>query len=362
MAKLRYGLIGAGGCGQGKHLASYSKISEVELVAVCDLLPERANAAADRFNVEAAYTDYHEMLREEKLDLVSVATPNHVHAPAAIAALQAGCHVHCEKPASLTPELVQAMIAARDAAGRKLMIGLNNRFTPWAQFAKKYVAAGHLGEIYHAKCGWKRRRGIPGKGGWFTTKAQSGGGPLIDLGVHFIDVANYLLDFPVPTAVSGQTYSRFADTTPFNPQASGYTGTYDVEDLAIGLVRYANGCTLDLEFSWASNIETSYSYVELYGDRGGLKFEKGKLSLFGEAVGTPLDSQPTLPADTAWGVAESKYYVDCILQDQEPLARAEEAVVIMEIITGLYASAACGHEVALGCQPKPAPRRRTTRK
>ena len=363
MAKLRYGLIGAGGCGQGKHLTSYAQIPDVELVAVCDIVPERANAAADRFNIEAAYTDYHEMLREEKLDLVSVATPNHLHAPATVAALQAGCHVHCEKPASLTPALVQSMIAARDAAGRKLMIGLNNRFTPWAQFAKKYVEAGFLGEIYHAKCGWKRRRGIPGKGGWFTTKAQSGGGPLIDLGVHFIDVANYLMNFPTPAAVSGQTYSRFADSTPFNPQASGYSGTYDVEDLAVGLVRYANGCTLDVEFSWASNIETSYSFVELYGDKGGLKFEKGKLSLFGEAVGTPLDSQPTLPADTAWGVAETKYYVDCILHDREPLARAEEAVVIMEIITGLYESAARGQEVCLGARPTPATtRRRPARK
>lgn len=178
MGKLRYGIIGAGGCGAGKHLPSYTLHPDlVDIVAICDLNPERADAMADRFGAEAAYTDYRKMLREEKLDLVSVATPNHVHAPAAIAALDAGCHVHCEKPAALTPRLVADMIAARDRNGKKLMIGLNNRFCHWTQFARQYIAAGRVGEIYHAKCGWRRRRGIPGKGGWFTTRKQSGGGP-----------------------------------------------------------------------------------------------------------------------------------------------------------------------------------------
>ena len=131
MAKLRYGIIGAGGCGKGKHLASYSLLADrVEIVAICDIIAEKADAAADQFGAEAAYTDYHEMLAEEKLDLVSVATPNFVHAPAAIAALDAGCHVHCEKPASMTPELVQDMVDAKNRSGKKLMIGLNTGSRP----------------------------------------------------------------------------------------------------------------------------------------------------------------------------------------------------------------------------------------
>ena len=348
MKKLRYGIIGAGGCGQGKHLSSYSLLTDdVEMVAVCDLIPERANAAADRFNMEAAYTDYNEMLREEKLDLVSVATPNDVHAPATIAALKAGCNVHCEKPASLTPALVQSMVDARDASGKKLMIGLNNRFTNWAQFAKKFVEDGGLGEIYHAKCGWKRRRGIPGKGGWFTTKARSGGGPLIDLGVHFIDVTNYIMGFPTPVTVTGETYSKFADGQPFNPKASSYTGTYDVEDLAIGMVRYENGCSMELEFSWASNIESEYSYCELYGTKAGLRYSKGVLTIFSQVNGVSVDSTPKLAKDSAWGNAETRYYVDCIRKNKEPLARPEEAVVIMKIITSLYKSAEKHKEVSI---------------
>ena len=348
MKKLRYGIIGCGGCGQGKHLQSYSKLSDdIEIVAVCDIIPERADAVADLFNAEAAYTDYNEMLKSEKLDLVSVATPNNVHAPATIAALNAGCNVHCEKPASLTPALVQSMVEAKNKSGKKLMIGLNNRFTNWAQFAKKYVESGALGEIYHAKCGWKRRRGIPGKGGWFTTKACSGGGPLIDLGVHFIDVTNYIMGFPTPVTASGETYSKFADGQPFNPKASGYTGTYDVEDLAVGMVRYENGCTLDLEFSWASNIEAECQYCEIYGTKGGIKSNGSELTIFSDINGVQTDTKPKLSSDTNWGNEETKYYVNCIRKNIEPLARPEEAVIIMKIITSIYKSAEKHKEVTI---------------
>lgn len=354
--KIRYGIIGAGGCGRGKHLTSYSQMPDVQIVAVCDIIPERANAAADEFNAEASYTDYREMLREEKLDLVSVATPNHVHAPAAIAALEAGCHVHCEKPASLTADLVQSMVDAKNRSGKHLMIGLNNRFTPWAQFARHYVASGQLGEIYHAKCGWKRRRGIPGKGGWFTTKAQSGGGPLIDLGVHFIDVCNYIMGFPVPATASGQIYSKFADhggpstitSKKFTDPATGFT--YDVEDLAVGFVRYQNGCTLELEFSWASNIAGEVNFVELYGTRAGLKYEGGKLSVFGEFEGTCLDSSPQLKGGGPWGLAETQHYVSVIRNGGTVMSPPEEAVQIMRIIEGIYSSAAQGTEVSLSAE------------
>ncbi|MFA6929529.1 MAG: Gfo/Idh/MocA family oxidoreductase [Lentisphaeria bacterium] len=348
MAKLRYGIIGVGGCGTGKHLASYSLLKDdVDIIAVCDIRGGRADEIADAYNVEASFTDYREMLKSENLDLVSVATPNHLHAPITIAALQAGCHVHCEKPASLTPALVQSMVAAKNSSGKKLMIGLNNRFTTWAQLAKQWIDAGRLGEIYHAKCGWKRCRGIPGKGGWFTTKSQSGGGPLIDLGVHFLDVTNYLMGFPVPQSVSGQTYSKFADKQAFNPRASGYTGTYDVEDLAVGMVRYANGCTLDLEFSWASNIEEEYTFVELYGEQGGLKYEKGKLTLIEDFNGTILKMAPCLAQDENWGNVETRHFVHCIKNDEEVLSRPEEAVIVMKMICGLYQSAEMGKEVQL---------------
>jgi predicted dehydrogenase len=345
MDRIRYGIIGTGGCGKGKHLSSYCEIPGVEIVAVCDILEARAEAAAETFGAESVYTDYQEML-----------APNDIHAPATIAALEAGCHVHCEKPASVSPELVREMVAAKDRSGRKLMIGLNNRFTPWAQFARAYAAAGNLGRIYHAKCGWKRRRGIPGKGGWFTTKARSGGGPLIDLGVHFIDVCNYIMGFPEPTAVAGRTYCEFGENTGkaisehsrFGDTAA--EGVYDVEDLAVGFIRYADGCSLEVEFSWASNIAREYNYVELYGDRGGLEYRGGRLTLFSEFQGTVLDTVPTLAADGAWGRAECEHYVDCILHDREVMAPPEEAVKVMQIIDALYRSAEQDAEVRIGAE------------
>ncbi|MBO7741590.1 MAG: Gfo/Idh/MocA family oxidoreductase, partial [Victivallales bacterium] len=338
--KLRYGIIGAGGCGANKHLASYSKLSnDVEIVAICDIRREVAEYWANALNARA-YTDYNAMLKKEKLDLVSVATPNAVHAPATIAALAAGCHVHCEKPASLTAELVQSMVDAKNKAKRILMIGLNNRFTNWASVAREYIASGAVGEIYHAKCAWKRRRGIPGKGGWFTTKELSGGGPLIDLGVHYIDVTNWLLGFPQPERVSGAIYSKFADTVAFNPAASGYTGTYDVEDMATGLVRYKNDMTLDIEFSWASNIAAEYTTVEIYGTQGGLCYDSrnaaAPLRFFGTIGNTVTDTIPSLAPEGEWGNAETRYLVDCIRSRKVPHPKAEEAVLVMKSINALY--------------------------
>jgi predicted dehydrogenase len=245
------------------------------------------------------------------------------------------------------------MVDARDRSGRKLMIGLNNRFTPWAQFAKDYVADGKLGDIYHAKCGWKRRRGIPGKGGWFTTKAQSGGGPLIDLGVHFIDVCNYLLGFPEPRGVSGRTYAKFATFGGPSSISSKkfadpeHAGTYDVEDLAVGFVRYEGELSLEVEFSWASNIGAEYNYVELYGTKGGLRYEKGQLTLFEEYGGTVIDATPKLQSGGPWGYDETVHFLDCIRNHKDVLSKPEEAVKVMKIIQGLYASAEADTEIVL---------------
>ena len=155
------------------------------------------------------------------------------------------------------------------------------------------------------------------------------------------------MGFPEPVAVSGQTYSKFADKQAFNPNASGYTGTYDVEDLAVGLIRYANGCTMDLEFSWASNIEEEYTYVELYGDQGGLRFAKDQLTLIEDFNGTILKTAPVLRNDENWGNVETRHFVHCIRKDEEVLARPEEAVIIMKMICGLYQSAAKCREIKL---------------
>ena len=184
--KLRYGLIGCGGCGENKHLVSYKRYpEEIELAAVFDADAAKAKAVAERHKVSKVYGSYEELLEDSSIDIVSVVTPNVLHAPITIAALKAGKHVHVEKPISMSAREAQAIVDAKNKARRKVMVALNNRFTETSRYAKLYVDEGHLGEIYHARCGWRRRVGCCTFGTWFADKKLSGGGPLIDLGVPF---------------------------------------------------------------------------------------------------------------------------------------------------------------------------------
>ena len=202
---LKVGLVGCGGMGRWFHVHRfYAHDPRVEVVAACDLIPERTQAIVDGYFPKAKqYTDYRELLKDPSIDAVDICTPNYLHSEIAIAAFKAGKHVFCEKPDAIDAKKAAAMRDAAAKAGKVLMVMRNNRFTDAAKYLKKFVAAGRAGEIYAGRCGWQRRRGIPGKGGWFTTKAQSGGGPLIDLGVHMIDLAIWLMGSPRPVSVSG---------------------------------------------------------------------------------------------------------------------------------------------------------------
>jgi predicted dehydrogenase len=339
--KLKYGLIGCGGCGVGKHLASYAKYADdVELYGVYDFEAAKAQAAAEKYGVPHVFDTYESLLADPKLDVVSVVTPNALHAPITIAALQAGKHVHVEKPIALNAEQARAIVAAKDTAGKLVMVALNNRFSEVSQFIKRYVDEGNLGDIYHARCGWRRRRGIPGRGGWFTTKALSGGGPVIDLGVHFFDLTLFFMGFPAPTAVSASTYNKFADKTPG-------TGTFDVEDFAAGFAKLDTGASVAFEFSWASNIERETNYLELLGTSGGLSMYNGELRIFSEVSGSLVDVTPHVKNTSGWGDNETRHFIDCIRKRRQPMAPPEDAVKMMQIIDGIYASAESGREVRM---------------
>ncbi len=341
--KLKYGLIGCGNCGVYKHLASYAKFPEdVELFGVYDFVPAKAKAAAKQHGVPHVFTSYEAMLAAKELDIVSVVTPNALHAPISIAALQAGKHVHVEKPIALNAVEAQAIVEAKNASDKKVLVALNNRFTEVSTFARQYVRDGHLGEIYHARCGWRRRRGAPGAGSWFTYKALSGGGPLIDLGVHFFDLTLFLMGFPTPTAVSASTYQKFA------PKPNGKkTAAMDVEDFAAGFAKFDNGASVAFEFSWASNIEQEVNYFELLGTRGGMNMYNGEVKLFSEVNGIMTDIKPHVSNSTGWGENETRHFIDCIKKNKEPLAPPEEAVNMMRIIDAIYASSDTGREVVI---------------
>lgn len=352
MKKLRIGLIGIGGICNGVHIPAYLKDSRTEVVALCDIVPEKTKKAKkEHFPKAKEYVDYKELLKDDSIDAVDICTPNYLHSIIAVEALEKGKHVFCEKPDAVSVSEAQRMKAAAEKSGKVLMIMRNNRFLPVSQIAKEYIDYGNMGEIYAGRCGWIRRRGIPGKGGWFTTKEMSGGGPLIDLGVHMIDLAIWLMGNPTPVAVSGAAYTKFANSDLSDSENSKFgeskeDGTFDVEDLAMGFIRFDNGAVLQLEFSWASNIEKETRFVELRGTKAGLTLEPKKLRLYYEKNGKLLN-RSFIKGDGGGHGQNIRNFVDVVLGEGKPVFEPQQGVDMIKILTAIYESAKTGREVVL---------------
>ena len=354
MKKWRVGIIGIGGIFKGSHIWEYLEDERLEVVALCDIIEERATEIRDKhFPNAAVYTDFRELLKDETIDSVDICTPNYLHSIIAVAAFEAGKHVFCEKPDAVNVEEVLKMNRAAEKAGKTLMIMRNNRFSPASQYAKKYIESSAMGDIYCGRCGWQRRRGIPGKGGWFTTKAQSGGGPLIDLGVHMIDLAIWLMGSPKPVTVTGSTYCKFADSdtsdsvnSDFGDKVSG--GTFDVEDLAMGTIRFDNGAQLQIEFSWASNIKQENRFVELRGTKSGLTWRDGDVEVFTEMHGQGCDIHPSnLQPEKKEHVLNLINFYDVVIDGKEPVFKPQQGIDMIKILCAIYKSAETGREVVL---------------
>ncbi len=340
---LRVGVIGLG-IGRG-HLKSYQENPLVKEVVIADLDPERLAAVGDEYKIAKRYTDPLKMLAKEKLDAVSVATPNKFHAPLTIAAIEAGCHVLCEKPMAMSVAEAEAMQAAADKAGKKLAINFSYRFSPMSYALKQQVDAGVVGNIYFGRTVWHRRRGMPKFGGWFGNKDLAGGGPLIDLGVHRIDLALWLMGHPEPIAVSGSAYNVIAKRLAEEQQKH-----YSVEDLAAGIVKFANGATLIVEASWAlNNNENEHMVTSLYGDRGGLvqkntggtyQFTAEVLTEEGGNLYTRVLARATVTPPTPF-----EEFINAIVEDREPMASGRQGIKVQKILDGLYRSAAEGREI-----------------
>ncbi|THF75229.1 Gfo/Idh/MocA family protein [Cohnella fermenti] len=347
--RLRYGIIGAGSNAEKKHVQGYKNLPEVEFAAVCDSNAERAAEMAKRHCIPGIYTNYKEMIEREKLDLVSVVTPNFLHAEIVEYALLHGVHVHCEKPLCTTVEEAERILSAKERSGKRVMIGLNNRFTNEAVYLKQWIDAGHLGTIYSAKAGWVRRSGIPGRGTWFTNRKLSGGGVMIDLGTHYLDLCLYMMGMPEPSYMAGAAYRNFVDSTSRN--RNGYKGdeqgVFDVEDTAEGYLRLANGASVMFEFSWASNIEQDQHYIELRGTKGGASLKNGELRIFGEHEGVCVDLQPKLYADVK-RQDEFRHFIDCLLDEgRELMAPPEDGLILAKLAEAFYASAETKQPVVL---------------
>jgi predicted dehydrogenase len=332
----KVGIIGLGWPGR-EHLKGYSKSKRAEVVAVCDANGELAQQVADGNDVPKVYTDHKKLLQDPEIEAVSVCLPNFLHAPVSIDALKAGRHVICEKPPALDVKQAQRMADTADKAGLTLMYALCQRFTGAAKLVKSYIDAGDLGEIYFARAVYHRRRGIPlGTGSWFTDKSRSGGGALIDIGVHALDCAWWLMGSPKPVSISGNVYHEFGHVVP--------QGTnFDVDDSAFGLIKFDNGATLILECSWALN-QPGGSVTQLAGTKGGV--EMNPVTILTERDGVQLDVTPKVPdADNFAG--QTDHFIECLQTGREPIMSAEQGVHLMQMLEGIYKSAETGREVRI---------------
>ncbi len=352
--KVRVGMIGCGGIATGKHLPSLHRLPEVELVGFTDFVEDRARDAAKNFGTEDAkvYTNYEELLEDKSIDVVHVLTPNKSHAEVSIAALEAGKHVMCEKPMATNSADARKMVETARRVGKKLTIGYNNRYRSDSWYLHKLCQAGELGEIYFAKAHAIRRRAVP-TWGVFLDKELQGGGPLIDIGTHALDLTLWMMDNYRPKSVVGNVYYKLGKQKnaanawgPWDPEK------FDVEDSAFAFITMENGATIVLESSWALNtLEIGEAKTTLCGTKGGADMQDG-LRMNGEHQGRLFSTKVNLDEgggdyfngtkELTGADLEAKLWIDAILNDTEPVVTGEQALVVTQILEAIYQSSEQG--------------------
>ncbi|KIL36081.1 oxidoreductase [Gordoniibacillus kamchatkensis] len=349
---LKIGVIGAGSISD-LHLQSYQQLEDAKLIAVCDKNEARAQAKSEKYGIANVYTDYHELLANPEVDAVSVCTWNNTHAEIAIAALRAGKHVLVEKPLCKTVEDAERIGQTVRETGRTLQVGFVRRYDANAQLVKRFIEGGELGNIYYAKASILRRLGNPG--GWFADIERSGGGPLIDIGVHVIDLCWYLMGRPKPVAVSGNTYRQLGNRANVRGlsfyKAADYDASFNtVEDMANALIRFENGASLYVDVSFTLHAKQDETAVRLYGDKGGVEVEPA-LELVTEKYDTILNATPQVDHRSI-NVGEAfrnevAHFVECCRTGATPISPVEDGISLMRILCGIYESAAAGKEIRL---------------
>ena len=352
MSKVKIGIIGAGSLSTF-HIDAYRNNPITEVVAICDSFGNRASQKAMELGIKEAYEDYDEMFRKCDIDAVSIITSNNTHASIAIAALNAGKHVLCEKPPALNAADAIRMKEAADRNKKLLMFGFVRRFAQNTEVLNDYIKRGEFGDIYYVKTGFLRRCGNPG--GWFANRSISGGGPLIDLGVHIIDLAIYLMGKPKPVKVFGNTSNKLGNRANIKG-VSGYkaadfdSSKNDVEDFANALIKFDNGASLFIETSWAMNIKADMLYMDLFGDKGGAKLEPD-FEIYSEKNDYMVDIKPVMNSysfdfNKSFG-AEIDHFIDCIANGTPCMCPAEDGVTIMKILDAIYESSKTGEAIDL---------------
>ncbi|GAB4117136.1 MAG: Gfo/Idh/MocA family oxidoreductase [Roseiflexaceae bacterium] len=356
MSKIRVGIVGAGAIAMYGHIPSFQASPGAEIVAICDTNLERAQSVAAKFGIPQAYGDYETMLASAELDAISVGVPNALHAPVTIAALNRGLHVLCEKPMATSIADGEAMVAAAEKAGKILAINMSNRPRPEVLFMRKLVEEGQLGTISYAHGRMIRRNGIPGFGSWFTRRELAGGGALMDIGVHMLDMVLYALHFPQIVAVRGETQMVHG------PQGRGLGGwgmdrvpggTFDVDDLAAIHLRLANGGLVTIEVTWAF-YGRNEERIQIAGSQMGVDYfpqlygEKTPMRIYRDDTFGPAEIIPNLPQsnENVWGLGPIRFIEACQGKGA-PIANGADGLAILKLLDATNRSAAEGREIAL---------------
>ena len=356
--KIRIGIIGCGGIANSKHMPSLSRLDDVEMVAFCDLIEERAVAAKEKFGSKdaKAYTDYRELLKDESISVVHVCTPNREHSFITVDALEAGKHVMCEKPMAINGVEAQKMLDAAKRTGKKLTIGYQNRYRPDSLYLKRACENDELGEIYYARAHAVRRRGVP-TWGVFIDEYEQGGGPLIDIGTHALDLTLWMMNNYQPKIVMGSVFKKLGDQR----ETGNWWGDWDlakntVEDSAFGYIVMQNGAAVSLESSWALNVidpceaKTTLCGVKAGADmREGLRINRVKYNKWVTENVTLQHNinaaHQTTNAGEGASDVEARMWIDAVKNDGDVVVKPEQAIVVTRILDAIYRSGRTGKPV-----------------
>lgn len=347
MKMLRVGLVGAGNIGQSEHLRAYENMKDVaEVVAIADINLERAKQAAEKYGISQVFGSIDELLANAEVDYIDVCTWNGSHADVVIKSMEAGIPVICEKPMSSNLADAEKMVEAVKKANKPFMMAMVSRFGPEVQLLKEKIEAGELGQIYLAKTGYLRRRGTPI--GWFTDSSKSGGGPIIDIGVHNLDAVWYLMGKPKPLRVSARTASYIGDfetrgVERWKALDSDVTA-FDTEDSAVAMIHFEDDITLFLEVSWAIN-GPSQNYTQIFGSKAGANLNP--LTIWGENQQQFLmDEHVETPRINKFE-QELRHFIECIRENKEPLASIEDGLTVQRMLDAMYRSCCENKEIIL---------------
>lgn len=353
MEKIYVAVIGCGTIANSAHIPSYMKNDKVEILYFCDIIPERADTAVEKYKCGKAIVDYHEALNDPKVDAISVCTPNHMHAQISVDALKAGKQVLCEKPSARTYEEAKKMQEAQASTGNMLSIGVVNRFNAGVNKIKEFIDNGELGEIYHVYVSFRAQRSIPGLGGAFTTKAIAGGGVLIDWGVHYLDIVMYCLQDPETLTASGKGFCKLAKDMreyKFKNMWAGppdYSGTYDVDDFITGFIR-TKGATISLNGAWAQNIGVGETYIDFIGSKAGIRLQYGAdFKIF--KIGDDGELEGITPQYDKWDMFQKEIdsFVDTVKTKQKLPSNIDTAIITTRMMQALYDSSEQDREIVL---------------